>query len=50
MHTQCTVTVFSRAAAKLTQPTSSKTILVPFDNKNFLNTVDKAEAMPVGAP
>lgn len=37
------------AAAKLTQPTSSETILALFDHKNFLNTIDTAEAMPVGA-
>lgn len=42
--------MFSRAAAaKVTQPASSKTIHAPFDNKDFLSAIDKAEAMPVGA-
>lgn len=50
MHAQCRVTAFSRAAAaKQTQSTSSKTILAPFNNKNSLNTFDKAEAMLFGA-
>lgn len=42
--------MFSRAtSAKLNQSTSSNNVFAAFYNKDFLNTIDKAEAMPFGA-